>query len=100
MIGRGVVVRNVVARIRQLVAASGMTPMPARVLVFSDSPDHHREAEATRKKKKQAAAAVTKNEKCGVDDLAQSTFDHVEACHLANSYCYLLFPLRRSLGLL
>jgi hypothetical protein len=32
------------------------------VVVSSDWPNDHREAEATRKKKKQAAAAVTKNE--------------------------------------
>jgi hypothetical protein len=55
-------VRNVVARIKRLVAVSEIAPTPARVLVSSDSPNNHREAEATRKKKKQAAAAVTKNE--------------------------------------
>ena len=39
-----------------------MASTPARVLVSSDSPNNHREAEATRKNKKQAAAAFTMNE--------------------------------------
>ena len=101
MIGRGFDVRDLAARIRQLVAAaaSEKTPASARVLVSSDSPNNHREAEATRKKKEQEAAAVTENEKCGVDALAQMTFDHMEAYHFANSYCCLSFSLRRYLRL-
>jgi hypothetical protein len=62
MIGGGLDVRNAVARIGQLVAASEMAPTPARVLESSDSSNNYCEAEATRKNKKQTAAVVTMNE--------------------------------------
>ena len=84
----------------QFVAASEVALRPAWMLVASTPSINHQEAEAPRKKKKQAAAAVAKNEQCGVDAFAQSTFDHVEGYRYANSYCHLLFSLRRYLGLL